>query len=158
QQDVAVASEALSAANDLKPHDAQVESSLAMANFTLRHDVGEAEMLLRQATADAPTNTHVADLLYGFLRYIKRDDAAASKVTVSLLPAIALGPPAGPPLSVNLNRDLSQNAALKTLDDYRAKAGLQSVHLDSRISAGAESHSYWWLFNLSLPDVKALGI
>jgi tetratricopeptide (TPR) repeat protein len=158
QQDVPVAQDALAAANRLKPNDPQIESSLAMADFTLHHDVGEAERLLRQAAADAPTNARLADLLYGFLKFIKRDDAGASGVTYNLLPSLGLPTEPGPPVSVDINRTLAQQAALKSLNDYRAKAGLQPVHLDSHINLGAESHSYWWLFNLSLPDTKALGI
>jgi hypothetical protein len=32
------------------------------------------------------------------------------------------------------------------------------VHIDNRITQGATAHAYWWLFNLSLPAVKGLGI
>ena len=50
------------------------------------------------------------------------------------------------------------NAALNQLNYYRAKARLPAVRLDDRISKGAASHSYWWLFNLSNPSIKGLGI
>jgi tetratricopeptide (TPR) repeat protein len=158
QQDIAVAADALGAANTLKPHDAAVESSLAMSVFTLHHDVREAETLLRQANADAPTNKPIANLLYGFLRYIKGDEPAANQVTVSLLPDDPLSPLSSLPVTVSANRQLARLAALKALNDYRAKAGLAPVHLDDRISTGAEAHSYWWLFNLSNPALKGLGI
>ncbi|HEV3234806.1 MAG TPA: tetratricopeptide repeat protein [Candidatus Dormibacteraeota bacterium] len=158
QQDITVAADALGAANSLKPHDAAVESSLAMSVFTLHHNVAEAETLLRRANADAPTSAPIANLLYGFLRYIKGDEAAANQVRVSLLPVDTSNPLSGIQVSVNANRQVVNAAALNTLNDYRAKAGLKPVHLDDRISAGAESHSYWWLFNLSNPGVKGLGI
>ncbi len=158
QQNIPVAADALGAANKLKPHDAAVESSLAMSVFTLHHDVAEAETLLRAANADAPTDKSIADMLYGFLRYIKGDVAAADQVRVSLLPAQPANPVSSLPVTVNANRQLVNQAALKTLNDYRAKTQLPPVHLDDRITAGAESHSYWWLFNLSNPATKGLGI
>jgi predicted Zn-dependent protease len=157
--EIPLASEALSAANKLKPHDAAIESVLAMSDFTLNHDVGEAESLLRQANADDPTDRLIADMLYGFLRYIKNDKAAADQVRVALLPGAPTNPLGSSlPVSVNVNRNLTAQAALKTLNDYRAKAKLPPVRLDSRISAGAESHSYFWLFNFSNPALKDLGI
>ena len=158
QQNVPVAADALGAANRLKPHDAGVESTLAMTVFTLHHDVGEAEGLLRQATADAPTSVPIANLLYGFLRYIKHDDKGAADVKVGVLPGEPGSPLSSATLSVDVNRALARQTALNTLNDYRAKAKLAPVRLDDRISAGAESHSYWWLFNLSLAESKGLGI
>jgi tetratricopeptide (TPR) repeat protein len=158
QQNVPVAADALGAANRLKPHDAGVESTLAMTVFTLHHDVGEAEGLLRQAHADAPTNVPIGNLLYGFLRYIKHDDRAAADVRVGVLPVYSGSPLSSATVSVDVNRGLARQTALNTVNDYRAKAKLPPVHLDDHISQGAESHSYWWLFNLSLPESKGLGI
>lgn len=156
--DLALASEAFDAADQLKPHDPAVEAILAMSHFTLRHDAADAETLLRRAAADAPDDIDAAELLEGFLRYVKGDATAADQVTMGRLPREPLSPRAAFPTPVRELRRADQEAALKALNDYRAKAHLTAVHLDDRISAGALSHDYWWLFNLSLPQVKGLGI
>ena len=159
KQDMASAATALTAANDLKPHDSAIESTLALADFSQSRDQGRAESLLRAAAADSPSDTTVADLLDGFLRYIKRDPAAADRVLVAApRSSVPFSPLSAFPVPATARRAAADAAALKQLNDYRAKAHLPAVHLDARISNGAASHSYWWLFNLSLPQVKGLGI
>jgi Flp pilus assembly protein TadD len=158
RQDVALADESYTAADRLKPHNAEVESTLAMTHFTLHHDIAEAEKLLRQAVADAPGNVEVGGLLEGFLRYLKLDARAADAVTVGSPPSEPLNPLAPFPTSLADTRHREQQGALDALNAVRAKAHLSPVHLDDRITQGATAHAYWWLFNLSNPAVKGLGI
>jgi uncharacterized protein YkwD len=158
RQDVPLADESFAAANTLKPHNAAVESTLAMTHFTLHHDVAEAEKLLRQATADAPGDVDAATLLEGFLRYIKGDAAGADAIRVGAVPREPLSPRASFPTTVADIRHGQQQGALDALNATRKLAHLNPVHLDDRISSGATAHAYWWLFNLSLPAVKGLGI
>ncbi|MGI8608387.1 MAG: CAP domain-containing protein [Candidatus Dormibacteria bacterium] len=158
RQDVGLADESYTAANDIKPHDPGVESTLAMTHFTLHHDAAEAERLLRAATADAPNSVDLAALLEGFLRYVKGDSRAADAVTVGSAPAEPLNPRANFPVSLADTRQKEEQQALDTLNRARATAGLAPVHIDNRITSGATAHAYWWLFNLSLPAVKGLGI
>ena len=158
RQDIGLADESYTAANDLKPRDPNIESTLAMTHFTLHHDVAEAEKLLRAATADAPSDTDIAGLLEGFLRYVQGDTAGADAVTVGTPPREPLNPRAMFPTSLAATREKEETQALDVLNATRAKAGLSPVHLDDRITSGATAHAYWWLFNLSLPAVKGLGI
>jgi tetratricopeptide (TPR) repeat protein len=158
RQDVPLADESFTAANDIKPHDPQLESTLAMTHFTLHHNVAEAEKLLRQAVTDAPGDVTVASLLEGFLRYVKGDAHAADTVTVGAAPREPLDPRAPFPTSLAEVRHHEQQGALDALNAIRARAHLTPVHLDDRITNGATAHAYWWLFNLSLPEVKGLGI
>jgi tetratricopeptide (TPR) repeat protein len=158
RQDLPIADESFTAADRIKPHNPQVESTLAMTHFTLHHDVAEAEKLLRQAVADAPGNSEIAGLLEGFLRYIKLDPRAADAVTVGQPPKEPLNPLATFPSNLSETRHRQQQGALDALNAVRAKAHLSPVHLDDRITQGATAHAYWWLFNLSNPAVKGLGI
>ncbi len=158
RQDVALADESFTAADRIRPRSPQVESTLAMTRFTLHHDVAEAEKLLRQALADAPGSVELAGLLEGFLRYIKRDPQAADAVTVGAPPTEPLNPLASFPTRLAEVRHREQQGALDSLNATRARAHLSAVHLDERITQGATAHAYWWLFNLSLPAVKGLGI
>ena len=156
--DIGLAAESFDAANGLRPHDSDIESVMAMTHFALHHDVADAERLLRQAVADAPRNLATAELLEGFLRYVKKDAAGADQVRVGTMPLEPLNPRARFPVSVAQARRANQQVALDTLNGYRKKAGLASVAIDDRISQGAASHDYWWLFNLSLPEATGLGI
>lgn len=158
RQDVPLADESFTAADTLKPHNPGVESTLAMTHFTLHHDTAEAEKLLRQATADAPDNPDTAALLEGFLRYIKGDPAGADALRVGAGPREPLNPRAGFPTTVAEIRHQEQQGALDALNAARKQAHLNPAHLDDRISSGATAHAYWWLFNLSLPAIKGLGI
>ena len=158
QMDITLADESFSSANSLKPHDPGIESTLAMTRFTLHHDIGEAETLLRAANADAQGNGDIAGLLEGFLRYLKKDGAAADAVTLGPPPREPLNPRALLPTGLAGLRQQEQQGALDALNKARAQAHLAPVRLDSRISSGATAHAYWWLFNLSLPAVKGLGI
>jgi tetratricopeptide (TPR) repeat protein len=158
RMDLPLADESFTAANDLKPHDATIESTLAMSHFTLHHDIGEAETLLRAAAADAPADTDIGGLLEGFLRYIKHDGPAADAVTIGRAPREPLDPRAFFPTALAARRQGEQQQALDALNAARAQAHLSPVHIDNRITSGATSHAYWWLFNLSLPAVKGLGI
>ncbi|MEA2645874.1 MAG: hypothetical protein QOE92_957 [Chloroflexota bacterium] len=159
KQDMAMAATALGAANDLKPHDSAIESTLAMAEFSQNHDTARAEALLRGALADSPSDGDVADLLDGFLRYIKKDTASADQVRVSPPRSdLPFSPIAAFNVPVTARRAAAREAALKQLNLYRSKAHLPDVRLDDRISKGASAHSYWWLFNLSLGEAKGLGI
>jgi len=156
--DIALASESFDAANRLRPHDSDIESVMAMTHFTLHHEVADAENLLRQAVADAPRSLTTAELLEGFLRYIKKDTAGADQIRVGTMPSEPLDPRARFPTTVSAARKARQQVALDTLNGYRKKAGLSMVALDDRVTLGAASHDYWWLFNLSLPEAKGLGI
>jgi Flp pilus assembly protein TadD len=158
RQDIGLADESYTAANDLRPHDAGVESTLAMTHFTLHHDFTEAEKLLRAAAADAPADLDIAGLLEGFLRYVKGDQKAAAAVTVGVPPREPLNPRASFPADLADTRHQAEQQALSVLNATRATAGLAPVHVDNRISRGATAHAYWWLFNLSQPAVKGLGI
>lgn len=48
--------------------------------------------------------------------------------------------------------------ALAAVNSARAAAGLAPVRLDSRLSASALTHSFYWLFNYFAPSVVGLGI
>jgi uncharacterized protein YkwD len=157
-QDVAVAQDAYVAANALKPHDPAIESTLAITGFATTRDSAETERLLRQAAAESPQSVDLAELLEGFLRYIKRDNAAADMVVVGKPPREPIRPDSRFPVDVKSLRQANSQLALDALNADRAKAHLAPVKLDDRITQGALSHAYWWLFNLSLPEVAGLGI
>jgi uncharacterized protein YkwD len=158
QEDVATAQAAFAAANQLKPHDASIESTLGMTTFATNRDTASAEALLRAASADSPADVAIAELLEGFLRYIERKPAAADQIVVGKPPREPINPDARFPMSIKALRQATNQAALDAINAARAKAGLAAVRLDDRVTEGATSHAYWWLFNLALPDVKGLGI
>ena len=157
-QDVAAAQEAFSAANSLKPHDPTIESTLAITAFATTRDSAQTEMLLREAAAESPQSVDLAELLEGFLRYVKRDTDGADKVVVGKPPGDPIRPGSHFPADIKSLREASNQRALAAVNADRARAKLAPVKLDDRITEGALSHAYWWLFNLSLPQVKGLGI
>jgi uncharacterized protein YkwD/Tfp pilus assembly protein PilF len=157
-QDVGVAQEAYAAANTLKPHDPNIESTLAITSFATTRDSAATEKLLREAATESPQSAELAELLEGFLRYIKRDPAAADLVVVGKPPREPIRPDSHFPVDVKSLRQANSRQALDALNADRAKAHLAPVKLDDRITQGALSHAYWWLFNLSLPEIKDLGI
>jgi tetratricopeptide (TPR) repeat protein len=157
KEDVSLADQSFAAANRIRPHDAGVEATLATTGFCLRRDQAGTEALLRQALADAPDSESIGLLLQGFLRYIERNSDAAD--------AVAVGRDQDPPRpgaheapTLAEVRADAAGRALAAVNAARAKAHLPPVALDDRISAGAESHAYWFVFNLCRPEVKGLGI
>jgi uncharacterized protein YkwD len=158
QQDIPVAQEAFAAANKLRPHDPSIESTLAITTFASKRDTAGAEALLRAASSESSGNVDLAELLEGFLRYIKRDPAAADQVVVGKPPHEPIRPGASFPSDVRSLRDATNQKALAAVNAARAKAQLAPVRLDPRITEGAASHAYWWLFNLAVPQTKGLGI
>ena len=158
QQDIPVAQEAYAAANQLKPHDPAIESTLAITSFASSRNIAESEKLLRAAATESPQNIGLVELLEGFLRYIKRDPAAADLVVVGKPPQEPIRPNAPVPVDVKTLRDASNQKALVALNASRATAHLAAAKLDPRITEAATSHAYWWLFNLALPQSKGLGI
>ncbi len=158
QEDVATAHLAFAAANKLSPHDASIESTLAMTTFASSRDGAATEGLLRAASADSPADVAVAELLDGYLRYIAHKPAEADQVVVGKPPKEPINPDAHFPVPVKDLRRATNQAALDAINAARAKAGLAAVRLDDRVTEGATSHAYWWLFNLALPEVKGLGI
>ena len=158
EQDIAVAQEAYAAANHLQPHDPVIESTLAITTFASSRDSVETEKLLRAAVSERPQDIGLAELLEGFLRYIKGDPAAADLVVVGKPPTEPIRPDARFPVDVRTLRDSANQKALAALNASRAKAHVAPVTLDPRITEAATSHAYWWLFNLAVPQSKGLGI
>jgi tetratricopeptide (TPR) repeat protein len=158
REDIPTADEAFAAADKYKPHTGLIEAMYAVTQFDLHRDAAAAEQRLRQAHADAPNDYSIADLLQGFLRYIKGDGAGADAVTLGGEAADPPRPNARTAPSLADMRRKQQELALATVNQYRAKAHLSAVRLDDRISEGATAHGFWWLFNLNLPAVKGLGI
>jgi uncharacterized protein YkwD len=158
QEDVTTAQQAYDAANKLNPHNPDIESTLAITSFATTRDTAASESLLRAAAGERPSDVGLAELLEGFLRYIKRDSAAADLVVVGKPPKEPINPDARFPVSVKELRQATNQKALDALNVDRGLAGLAPVKLDDRITEGATSHAYWWLFNLALPQVKGLGI
>lgn len=158
QEDVATAQVAFAAANKLSPHDASIESTLAMTTFATSRNASLTESLLRAASADSPADVSIAELLEGYLRYIAHKPAEADLVVVGKPPKEPINPDAHFPVPIKDLRKATNQAALDAINAARAKAGLAAVRLDDRVTDGATSHAYWWLFNLALPEVKGLGI
>ncbi|HEV3232627.1 MAG TPA: CAP domain-containing protein [Candidatus Dormibacteraeota bacterium] len=157
REDIALADTSFAAANRIRPHDAAVEAELATTGFCIRHDTAASEALLRAALADAPGSAPVGRLLQGFLRYVKGDPAGADAVTVGRAEDPARpGAKTSPTLDDLRAGDAA--LALAAVNAARAQAHLAPVVLDQRISSGAESHAYWFLFNLCRAEVKGLGI
>jgi Flp pilus assembly protein TadD len=155
--DIALADEAFRGAAQVKPHDAIIESSLAVTTYDLNRDTAATESLLRAAHDDAPSNLDVAELLQGFLHYIKRDTGAAAQINVGTDRDMPSRRSANPP-SLDRRRQQDQEVALEALNKARTAAHLTPARLDAQIVEGATSHAYWWIFNLALPQVKGLGI
>jgi uncharacterized protein YkwD len=158
EQDIPTAQQAYSSANNLTPHNPNIESTLAITSFATTRATAASESLLRAAAAERPADVGLAELLEGFLRYIKRDTAAADLVVLGKPPKEPINPDARFPVPVKELRQATNQQALDALNVDRAMAGLAPVKLDDRITEGATSHAYWWLFNLALPQVKGLGI
>ena len=158
EQDIPTAQQAYSSANKLTPHNPNIESTLAITAFATTRDTAASESLLRAAASERPADVGLAELLEGFLRYIKRDTAAADLVVVGKPPKEPINPDARFPVPVKGLRQATNQQALDALNVDRALAGLAPVKLDDRITEGATSHAYWWLFNLALPQSKGLGI
>jgi len=158
EQDIPTAQQAYSSANKLTPHDPNIESTLAITAFATTRDTAASESLLRAAASERPADAGLAELLEGFLRYIKGDTAAADLVVVGKPPKEPINPDARFPVPVKELRQATNQQALDALNVDRALAGLAPVKLDDRITEGATSHAYWWLFNLALPQVKGLGV
>jgi hypothetical protein len=157
KEDVSLADTSFAAANRIRPHDPEVEAALATTGFCLRKDTAATEALLRQALADSPNSIDIGRLLQGFLRYIKRDADAAAAVTVGHSEDPPRPGARDTPTLEEVRRD-DANQALSAVNAARAKAHLQPVTLDDRISSGAESHAWWFVFNLCHSEVKGLGI
>ena len=157
-EDIAVAQEAYAAANTLKPDDPTIESTLAITTFATTRDGATTEQLLRRAFAESSQSVDLAELLEGYLRYVKRDTAAADLVVVGRPPPEPIRPDSHFPADVKSLRQATSQHALDAVNADRARAHLAPVKLDDRITEGALSHAYWWLFNLSLPEVQGLGI
>jgi len=159
RQDLSLADEAFAAADKLKPHVAAIEASLAVAGFNVHRDSAGTERLLRAAVADDPKATAVAMLLEGFLRYIERNAAAADAVAATG-PQDELQPRYRSRSTRTLDDVRLDDAgkALAAVNAARARAHLAPAHLDPVIQESATSHAYWWIFNLTLPQTKDLGI
>jgi len=136
--------------------DMNGEVDVAVANDTAAA-IAEFEAALRADRSDLSA----AGYLMGIESFIDHDPAAGVQ---EIRDAWSAGLPRSggdhvqPPLDPQAAWERDAQRALALVNATRAQAGVPPVTLDSRLSASAESHSYYWLFNNLAPSVAGLGI
>jgi uncharacterized protein YkwD len=160
QSDYITAARALRRALPLQPRAGILLDLSAQVAIALDHDAASAEALLQRALEAHPDDAQAAAYLLNLARDVGHDQARGRlEIAIAVRGADELAPrPArtvpDPDAAV---ADHAQRA-LAAVNRVRAAAGLAPVVLDTRLSAAALAHTYYWLFNNASPAVAKLGI
>lgn len=144
----------------LAPSDPDILVAAGEVQVAVNHDFNAATADFQAALRADPANLQAAGYLMALARYVHRDPESGRAAI-----AAAVGAAPGrqgqrartaPDPDARIQADAQR--ALDDVNAARRAAALPPVHLDSRLAASAESHSYYWLFNNLSPTVSGLGI
>ena len=145
----------------LAPHDPQVLDMAGAAAVAAKQDINAAIADFQAALAVDPEDGNAAAYILAIARYVQQDEAAGRQAiergVLMGVDDIAHGQRPRAP-NPDDARAADAAVALDAVNKARSAAGLPAVHIDARLSASAESHSYYWLFNILSPTVVGLGI
>jgi tetratricopeptide (TPR) repeat protein len=147
----------------LAPHDPVVLDAAGEVAVAVNHDVNAATADFEQTLRVDPYDPEAAAYLMAIATDIAHDPAAGrAEITAAVLADLPPGDTARRRLPVIPNPAVpvadDATIALAAVNAARHAAGLPPVHLDTRLSASALSHSFYWLFNYFAPGVTGLGI
>jgi uncharacterized protein YkwD len=131
-------------AERLRPAGPEAQLGLAEVGVVARRDFQGARRRLTDSLKQNPASGET----YQYLKYL-------DKLVLHVDPADDLRP-AGPEAGAALAA--SRKGALERVNQLRAQAGLAAVPEDSAIAEAAQSHAYFYLFNLGRPQLNGLGI
>jgi len=160
QSDYLTAARALRRALPLQPRDSVLLDLNAQVAMALDHDAATAEALLQRSLDARPDDAQAAAYLLNLARDVEHDQSRGrQEIASAVAGADDLVPrPARTVPDPDATVAAHGQRALEAVNRVRASAGLAPVALDSRLSAAALSHSYYWLFNNASPAVAKLGI
>ncbi len=158
-QDYAVAKSAYQAALQLQPRSALDLEVLGDIAVALDKDPTTAAKDERAAIAVQPTDQEAGAYLVAVLRYLSKDETAATQAaTQTVAPSGAGTAPAATFVDLDKAAVERQSLALATVNRYRHAAGLAPVTSSSVIHQSALAHAFYTFFNGALASIRDLGI
>jgi tetratricopeptide (TPR) repeat protein len=157
-QDYDVAKAAYQAALKLQPRSALDLELLGDIAIALDKNTTVAANDERAAIAAQPTDQEAGAFLVAVLRYLVKDEAAASQAATQTVSPAASPAPAATYVNLDQAAVDRQTIALATVNQYRRLAGLTPVTVSSTIHQSALSHAFYTLFNGASPNIRDLGI
>lgn len=157
-QDYDVAKAAYQAALKLQPRSALDLELLGNIAIALDKDTTVATNDERAAIAAQPTDQEAGAFLVAVLRYLVKDETAATQAATQTVSPSASPAPAA--TYVNLDQAVvdRETMALATVNQYRRIAGLTPVTISSTIHQSALAHAFYTFFNGASPSIRDLGI
>jgi len=144
----------------LAPGDATLLDMNGLLAVAAKNDVDAAVREFERALTVDPQDLHAAAFLVALGRYVQKEPEAGYREIKSALSADvgarSLRRP--PPPQPDAAGTVAAAQALARVNHARAAAGLAAVHLDAHLTASADSHAFYWLFNNLAPSVSDLGI
>jgi tetratricopeptide (TPR) repeat protein len=157
-QDYDVAKTAYQAALKLQPRSALDLELLGDIAIALDKNTTVAANDERAAIAAQPTDQEAGAFLVAVLRYLVKDEAAASQAATQTVSPRASPAPAATYVNLDQAAVDRQTIALATVNLYRRLAGLTPVTVSPTIHQSALSHAFYTLFNGASPNIRDLGI
>ncbi len=146
----------------LAPHDSTVLDAAGEVAVAANNDVNAGVADFEEALRANPYDDEAAAYLMAIATDIEhRPLLGRQEITAAVLADLPAGSaPRRIPVLPDPAAVVAGDAtiALAAVNSARAAAGLAPVRLDSRLSASALSHSFYWLFNYFAPSVVGLGI
>jgi tetratricopeptide (TPR) repeat protein len=146
---------------NLAPGDPAVLDSAAELEVAVQRNVVAAVADLEQSLGVDPGDAQAAAYLVALARYVQHDPSlGVIELHDAWLRSAVPGTRFHGPLIVDPDAPwlASAQRALADVNAARAEAGEYAVTLDPRLSASAESHSFYWLFNILSPGIAGLGV
>jgi len=144
----------------LAPNDASLLDVNGLVAVAAENDVNSAVRDFERALTANPQDRHAAAFLVALGRYVQRQPGAGyTEIAAARSAAAGPGSLRRPP-QVNPDGAAAAAAAqaLARVNSARAAAGLAAVRLDLHLTASADSHAFYWLFNSFAPSISGLGI
>jgi len=145
----------------LAPRDPRVLEMAGAMQVAAKQDINAAVADFQAALTFDTRDFQAAAYVMAIARYIQHDEARGRAAIADAVTAAADNAPHGRhPVVPDPDTLWSAHAslALDAVNTARAATGLPPVTLDPQLSASAESHSFYWLFNNISPSVADLGI
>ncbi len=146
----------------LAPHDPTVLDAAGEVAVAAKDDVNAGVSAFEAALRVDPYDDEAAAYLMAIATGIEHNpQAGRQEIVAAVLANLPAGAaprriPAIPDPAATVAGDAT--LALAAVNTARAAAGLAPVSLDPQLSASANSHSFYWLFNYFAPSVSGLGI
>jgi uncharacterized protein YkwD/Tfp pilus assembly protein PilF len=158
-QDYSVAKSAYQAALQLQPRSALDLKVLGDIAVALDKDPTTAAKDERAAIAAQPTDQEAGAYLVAVLRYLTKDETAATQAaTQTVAPSGSGTAPAATYVDLDKAAVDRQAIALATVNRYRKLAGLTPVTTSAVIHQAALAHAFYTFFNGALASIRDLGI